>query len=388
MRRAEAARFLETNGFPTQRDEAFRFTPVREATRVAFSRVSAGTFAWTRASGADGAGVEIATFSDAVARHPALLEEHAYRVAELTDGFTALGAAFAPDGLVVIAERGARATLHVTHTEAADEALTLPRLFVFADRQSELTLVEEYENPGVSDVRLSYATTEVVVSEGARVEHIRIQPGASGLRSLGTLAVRQSRDSRYASRVFALGGALSRLDVRVALDGEGAECVLDGLYLGHDDTFVDHHTTIDHLRAHCTSRERYKGVLAGRSQAVFDGTIVVRPHAVKTEAHQENRNLLLSSDAVVHAKPHLRIDNDDVKCSHGATVGRLDPAQLFYLRSRGMDPSMARSVLTTAFAREIVDAVPHAATRRELSHRLSHVFPGGALEGLETEEVP
>jgi Fe-S cluster assembly protein SufD len=168
------------------------------------------------------------------------------------------------------------------------------------------------------------------------------------------------------------------LDLRVAFEGPGAECTLDGLYLATTGDLVDHQTTIDHASTRCSSRERYKGAIDGTGIAVFDGTVLVRPGASGTAAHQENRNLCLSPDAVVHTKPHLEIDTDDVKCSHGATVGRLDPAQLFYLRARGMDAALARSLLTYAFAREMVETVADEGLRRALESTIAEILPGGA----------
>src|SRR5262249_6682542 len=209
-------------------------------------------------------------------------------------------------------------------------------------------------------------------------EHVRIVHGQTSTARLGTVAVRQPRDSRYASKVFTFGGSLSRVDLRVNLAGPGAECTLDGLYLAGTGELVDHHTTIDHANPDCSSRERYKGVVDGSGVAVFDGTVFVRSGASRTQAHQENRNLVISPDGVVHAKPHLEIDTDDVKCSHGATVGRLDPSQLFYLRARGVDERVARSLLTYAFAREMVEPLRDAALRLALENLLAELLPGGA----------
>jgi Fe-S cluster assembly protein SufD len=206
---------------------------------------------------------------------------------------------------------------------------------------------------------------------------VRIELGSKPASALAAIAVRQGRDSRYRSRVFTLGGGLTRVDLRVALEEEGGDCSLDGLYLATAGALVDHHTRIVHASPRCTSRERYKGILDGDGVAVFDGTIVVDRGASGTEAHQENRNLLLSNDAVVHAKPHLEIDTDDVRCSHGATVGRLDPEQLFYLRSRGIDPEVARSLLTYAFAREMVATVTRADLRELLEELVATQLPSG-----------
>jgi Fe-S cluster assembly protein SufD len=226
---------------------------------------------------------------------------------------------------------------------------------------------------------LDSAVTEIAVGDGARVEHVRVHHGEPGTASVATVAVGLGRNGHFASRVFTFGGAPARLDLRVALQGEGAECVLDGLYVARAGELVDHQTTIDHAKPRCASRERYKGAIDGEGTAVFDGTVVVRAGASGTEAHQENRNLCLSPDAVVHAKPHLEIDTDDVKCSHGATVGRLDPDQLFYLRARGLGADVARSVLTFAFAREMVEPISDEALRSALESTIAGLLPNGAM---------
>ncbi|HVU05277.1 MAG TPA: Fe-S cluster assembly protein SufD [Polyangiaceae bacterium] len=373
--RREASVWFGAHGFPTQRLEAFRFTPVREALRAPLAFV--GTEA--PAAAVEGDGVSALSLEAALAKMPDRLEETLGRGAALRDGFGALSAALLADVLVVVASRGARGTVRVAGRVGTASAVAMPRIVVLAERESTLTLVETHVGPELSPLTL--ATTEVFVGEDASVEHVRIHDGAADARALATLNVSQARNSRYTARVFAFGGALSRLDLAVTLAGAGAECALEGLYLTSGADLVDHHTTVDHASPNATSRQRFKGLVGGSGTAVFDGTVIVRPDASRTEAHQENRNLLLSGDAVVHAKPHLRIDTDDVKCSHGATVGRLDPVQLFYLRSRGMDLETARAVLTVAFAREIVLGVSDEKTRAALDARLSRAFPGGILEG-------
>jgi Fe-S cluster assembly protein SufD len=382
-RRTEAAVWLEAHGFPRQDEEAWRFTPTREVIRTPYALGIADLRVTTR----DAHGVEVLSLLTALAKSPERIEPYLGRVAPLEDGFSALNGALWQDGIVVLAGRGARGRIELVNvtTNPGEPALTLPRVLVVAEEGSELTIVESQSASGASAVgaapRLSASVTEIVVGEGARVEHVRILEGAraaSSIASVAAIAVHQDRNSRYASRVFTFGGSLSRLDLRVTLGGEGAECLLDGLYFAGDGEVVDHHTTIDHARPHCSSRERYKGAIDGTGTAVFDGTVLVRHGAARTEAHQENRNLLLSGDAVIHTKPHLRIDADDVKCSHGATVGRLDPAQLFYLRSRGMDATVARSLLTYAFLREMTANAPED-LRSALDDRIAALFPDGAI---------
>jgi Fe-S cluster assembly protein SufD len=191
--------------------------------------------------------------------------------------------------------------------------------------------------------------------------------------------VHQGRDSHYASHGFSFGGALTRHELSVVLAGPGAECSLDGLYLARTGDVVDHHTRVVHEVGLATSHQKFKGVLDGSGHGVFDGTVVVRRDAQRTEAHQENRNLLLSNEATVHTKPHLEIDADDVKCSHGATVGRLDPAQLFYLRSRGVDLGTARAALIYAFAAELTERLPNDVLRHFLDQQVLSWLPEGNL---------
>jgi Fe-S cluster assembly protein SufD len=194
---------------------------------------------------------------------------------------------------------------------------------------------------------------------------------------VGRVDVRQGADSNYRSTVVTLGGALLRFDVRCLLQGKGAECQLDGAYLIDQEDHVDHHTAVEHQASHCRSAQTYRGIVSGKGTAVFDGIVVVHRDAQKTEAHQENRNLLLSDTATVHTKPHLEIDADDVICSHGATVGSLDQDQLFYLRTRGVPEALAHSMLTYAFLKSIVDRVGHEPTRARMSEAILARIPYG-----------
>jgi Fe-S cluster assembly protein SufD len=406
--RAEGVTSFESRGFPSPSDEAWRFTPVRSVLRVPYekprrdalakpieARRDSGPGPALSGAGALGAvlvdgipavlpaglakGLEVTGLGDVLRDAPERLEPHLGRHTALDDGFTAVNTALFDDGLLIVAHREAGpVTLHVAHAASGiDRALATPRLLVVAEPGSELTLIEsELEAPDAP--RLSAAVAEVIVGENASVEHVRIHGGGRNASSVARVSVRQARDSRYTSRAFTLGGALARLDLRVLFDGEGAEATLDGFYFAGTGDLVDHHTRVEHARPRCSSRQRYKGALDGDGVAVFDGTVVVRHGAMKTEAHQENRNLLLSGDAVVHAKPHLEIDADDVKCSHGATVGRLDPGQLFYLRSRGVEAELARSLLVFAFAREITFGVRDPELQRALDDRIAALLPNGA----------
>lgn len=398
--RRSAVRHLEATGFPKHNDESWRFTPIRDLLRVPYARSTRNAEPPAQAdvlSGFDAPhivlvngrpqggfpnadGLEVRRLSDVFAGAPDRLAPYVGRLIAAHDGFSAVNTALFEDGLLVVARRGVKVGpvhLVVAAAPGSEPTLAVPRILVIAEPMSELRVVESRQTVGTGR-HLESAVTEVFVEEGARVEHVRIHRGSQHSSSVATVAVSQGKDSHFASRAFTFGGALARLDLRVSFGGEGAECSLDGLYAAEAGELVDHQTTIDHAVPRCTSRQRYKGIVGAGGVAVFDGTVLVRKGASKTEAHQENRNLCLSPDAVVHTKPHLEIDTDDVKCSHGATVGRLDPAQLFYLRARGMDAELARSVLTYAFAREMVQSVGDDALGSALEGMLATRLPDGA----------
>jgi Fe-S cluster assembly protein SufD len=293
--------------------------------------------------------------------------------------FTALNAALLEEGAVVRVAPGtvcaepvqllflARGDNHV--------AMASPRVVVQAGENSELTLVETYAGaaPGVS---FTNAVTEVVLGEGARFTHLKLQAEAETAFHIGALHVAQGRDSRFASHVVALGGALARNEVHALFTAQGGEATLNGLYVGHGTQHLDHWTNLDHAQPRCTSRELYKGVLDDKARGTFHGKVMVRPDAQQTDSRQSNRNLLLSEAAMADARPQLEILADDVKCAHGATVGRLDEQALFYLRARGIPRAEAESLLTHAFAKEVVGAVPLATLRDQVEELLARKLPG------------
>ena len=379
LRRAAADRLQET-GFPTRKTEAWRFTSVKPVTDVAFEPDAPRASGWTQASSP-----YVRLLSEVLEESPKSIAEYLGTVAR-AEHFAALNAALFEDGLVVHIPEGARleAPIEIEHlgVPSGGPTAAYPRVLVIAGARSEAQIVETYLTRDGAK-HLTNAVTEVVVGEDAKVDHTRVHEGTSNGFHLGTLAVQQDRGSRYSSRVVTLGGALVRLDLSVTLDGEGAECELDGVYLAGRDDHVDHQTLIDHAKPHCTSRESYRGVLDENGEAVFNGIIVVRRDAQQTSAHQENRNLLLSDDAVIHTKPHLEIDADDVKCSHGATIGALDETALFYLRARGIAEEQARDILTFAFVQALLDRIPHEPVRRRLARAVLARLPhGGEIEEL------
>jgi Fe-S cluster assembly protein SufD len=234
------------------------------------------------------------------------------------------------------------------------------------DEGSRATVVERYLGLSATP-SLTNAVTEIVLSTDAALDHFLVQQQGEAAFHIGTVTATQQGASRFSSLSIALGGVLVRSDVSTALAAPGSECQLDGLYMARDAQHVDHHTTIDHQQPHCSSRELYKGVLDGRSTGVFNGKVFVRPNAQQSDARQMNKNLLLSENAVINTKPQLEIFADDVKCTHGATIGRLDEDALFYLESRGIDPAAARDVLVYAFANELIAHVPIAPIREQLA---------------------
>ena len=259
----------------------------------------------------------------------------------------------------------------------ASPVLASPRIVVVAGANSEAALVELYA--GVEGgASFTNAVTEVVLGENARLHHYKLQVEPDAAFHLAGLHAEQARDSRLASHAFALGGALARNEVHSVFAGEGGECVLNGLYVGRGSQHLDNRTDLDHAVPRCTSRELYKGVLDDRARGTFHGRVLVRKDAQRTDASQTNRNLLLSEQALVDTRPQLEIFADDVKCAHGAAVGRLDEQALFYLRARGIPRAQAEQLLTYAFASELVGAVKLEPLRARVEQLVAARLPGGA----------
>jgi Fe-S cluster assembly protein SufD len=368
--RARAADALRAGGLPTKKTEAWRFTPVRQVVGAAFSRADGDAPAVVSAVPE---GVSVRSLRAVLDADPAALEGR-LDLFQGREHFAALNSALFSDGLWIDVPAGVTvdAPIEIAHA-LGEPGVRYPRVLVTAAENAELTLIETYA--GQVEHELTNSVVEVEVGANAKVAHVRIHED-TGLH-VGRVDVRQAADSRYRSTVVTLGGALLRFDVRAVLEGKGAECQLDGAYLVDGNDHVDHHTLVEHRAAHCHSGQTYRGIASGNGTAVFDGIVVVHRDAQKTEAHQENRNLLLSDTATVHTKPHLEIDADDVVCSHGATVGSLDEDQLFYLRARGIPEDLAHSMLTYAFLESIVDRVSHEPTRERMREALLSRIPHG-----------
>jgi Fe-S cluster assembly protein SufD len=274
----------------------------------------------------------------------------------------ALATALLSDGVVVRisanADAGPPLTLAFATPASARPTLTLPRLRIEAARGSRVAILLDHTSQQARGAHFTNAVIEADLEDDARVELTVIQRENDDAVHASNTAVRLARGAHFTSRVVTLGGRLVRNDLTVTLAGEGAECSLDGLYLGSAERVVDNHSLVDHAVPHCTSRQLYKGVLGGTSRGVFRGRVIVRPDAQKTNATQSNPSILLSDGAEIDTKPQLEIWADDVKCSHGAAIGRLDENALFYLRTRGLDEREARALLTRGFADEILNALP------------------------------
>jgi Fe-S cluster assembly protein SufD len=293
--------------------------------------------------------------------------------------FTALNTAFMTEGALIhipaneVVERPIH-LLFVTDSEAA-RGVTYPRTLIVAGRHSRATIVESYVSASDA-VYFTNAVTEVDVAEGAHLAHYRMQRESDRAYHVGTTEVRQARDSRYHSFSFATGAALSRINVYDVLAGQGGEATLDGLYLADGTQHIDHQTRIEHVAPNCASREVYKGVLDDAAHGVFNGKVYVHAEAQKTDGKQTNNNLLLSDQAHADTKPQLEIFADDVKCTHGATVGRLDEVALFYLKSRGINADTARTLLTYAFAADVLQRIDDDTVRTGLEALVLERFVG------------
>jgi Fe-S cluster assembly protein SufD len=377
--RGRAAETLREQGLPTKKTEAWRFTPVRSVVDTEFSREASGA---PELSSPTPEGVMVRTLRQVLRAEPQLLKGR-LDLGGTPTHFAALNTALFGDGLWIDVQAGAviEAPIELVHAipSSSERGVAYPRVLVTLGENAELRFIETYTGREVG--QLTNSVVEIDLGRNAKMTHVRIHENA-GLQ-IGRVDVRQHEHSSYRSTVVTLGGALLRLDVRCLLQGKGAECELNGAYLVGGEDHVDHHTAVEHQAPHCTSHQTYRGIALEKGTAVFDGIVVVHRDAQKTEAHQENRNLLLSDTATVHTKPHLEIDADDVICSHGATVGSLDDGQLFYLRARGIPEDLARAMLTFAFLESIVDRVGHEPIRARLRDALLARIPrGNDIRGL------
>ena len=407
------SKFSET-GFPTARrgNERWKYTNVGPIAKIDFSLAGqpiaangskapvpdykvAGTAAFdlvyvdghysvelsSPSTGLDG--VTVASLASATADSNASIESQLGRLAPPdNDGFAALNTAFLHDGAYVHVTDGhsEKVTVRISYITShdAESKVTYPRTLIIAGRNTDITVVESYTGP-TDVVYFTNAVAEISVGEGAKIDHYRLLLEGNKAFHVGTSRVNQEKDSSFSSASFTLGTSLARNDMEVLLDAPGAYCSLNGLYLTADNQHIDNLISIDHAKPHCTSRLNYKGILDGRSRAVFGGEVMVRRDAQKSDAEQTDKYLVLSNQSEVDSKPSLLIYADDVKCSHGATAGHIDADTLFYLRSRGLDLDAASRMLVHAFASEIIDTVKLEPLREYLDTLFTAAIPDKSL---------
>ena len=409
LRQSAAVRFAEV-GFPTRRDEEWRFTNISPIAETPFalaiktqSEMTSETLHSYTYEGMGGTqlvfvnghfqadlsskdfpvGVTVSTLAEAMESHPAQVEAHLGRYAKFTtQAFVALNTAALEDGAFIHLSRSAviEEPIHLLFisTPHGGPTVSHPRTLIIAETNSQATIVESYSGTADS-VYFTNAVTEVVADENAVIDHYKVQRESKKAYHVATMQLQLARSTNFSSHSVGLGGLLVRNDANAYLGGEGIECTLNGVYLGNDKQLIDNHTEIDHAMPHCNSHEIYKGILDGQSRGVFNGKIFVREDAQKTDAKQTNQTLLLSPTAQIDTKPQLEIFADDVKCTHGATIGQLSDEAMFYLRARGISKDNARALLTYAFASDIVSRIKVDAIRAQLDQVL---LADRALQGI------
>ena len=394
LRQEAFARFCQV-GFPTTHDEDWRFTNTAPIRQTPFRLASDGrvsrdeieslglTAAACRLVFVDGRfvrelsstdklprGVRVSNLAKEIAENPAELEVHLARYVNINrDAFSALNTAFLEDGAYVHVSRGVivEEPIHFLFISSGGEApgMSHPRNLFVADEESQVALVEEYVSVH-GGASLCNTITELVAKEGAIVSHYLIEREHTDAFNVSTLRIELERSANVASHSVLLGGGLVRNNVHPVLAGDGAECLINGLFVGNGNQHLDNYMLVEHASPHCASRQFYNGILDGHAHGVFHGRIIVHKDAQKTDAKQTNHNLLLSDDAQIDTKPQLEIYADDVKCTHGATIGQIEEGALFYLRSRGIDETSARKLLLLAFASECLERMQQEPVRNHV----------------------
>jgi Fe-S cluster assembly protein SufD len=394
LRQDSFARFSQA-GFPTVRDEDWRFTNLSAIAQTPFRLIRNGhhlpsptEIAPYRIAGTacelvfvDGLfapklsrvgklsnGVAVGSLAAEIAANPGVVEPHLGRYLNIQrDPFAALNTAFLEDGAYVHVSKGVVLgwPIHLLFISTAHDAPAVnhPRNLILLDENSQATIIENYVSLGQGDRALSDAVTELVAGDHSVISHYMIEREHEQAFNVSTLRIQQGRSADVASHSVLAGGAIVRNNVHPVLAGEGGECLINGLFIGRHRQHLDNYMLVEHASPHCGSRQFYNGILDGHAHGVFHGRIIVHKDAQKTDAKQTNRNLLLSDTAQIDTKPQLEIYADDVKCTHGATIGQIEENSLFYLRSRGIDEASARRLLLFAFARECLDRMKEGPAR-------------------------
>jgi Fe-S cluster assembly protein SufD len=419
IRRAAIGRFAE-RGLPTPRDEEWKYTSIAPIAETEFDLGADGTDddlteeiiapfglspAWSRLVFVNGRystklstvgllprGVRVESLGEALITDAAMVRPHLISSAsvEATDAFAELNAAFWRDGALVHVPTGSSVAepilLLFVATVPGPARVDHPRSLIVLEPESHAMLVESYVTLA-RDAYLTNAMTDTIVGAGASLEHYKIQLEGRRAFHVGRTQVRQARDSQVQSCSVTYGGRLVRNNVHAQLDAEAAHCTLSGLFVIGGRQHVDTHTVIDHIAPQAMSRQLYKGILDGRARGVFNGRVIVRPGANGTDAHQTNKNLLLSDEVEVDSKPQLEIFADDVKCSHGAADGQVAEDAIFYLKSRGLDETAARTLLTFGFANEVLGRIRVEPVREWLERLLAARLHDGRVAEEALEDV-
>lgn len=407
--RYEALEKFSTQGFPSPREEEWRYTNISGIEKKLFSpstSLTAGNVdaEWLKSYQLQDAWsvvlvnghfsaelsvlgdlpetVSVLSMADALAKQPDEVEKYLGRAANQSEhSFIAFNTAWFTDGLFVHipAKLVLDKPIQLLHIVTGADAMATTRNIIIADEMAEVNLIETFV--GTDNAYLTAAVTEVFVEQNANLTLYKMQSESEKAYHFGGSYIKQARDARFTHHNFAFGGLLARSDIHVDLD-QASECELNGLYLGVKRQHIDNHTRINHLKPHAISRELYKGVLDDRARGVFQGRVIVAIDAQKTDSQMNNRNLLLSDDAEADTKPQLEIYADDVKCGHGVTVGQLDEKSIFYLQSRCVDEETARNMLTFAFANEMVDKIKIKGLHDRVLEQVLARFP---QEGVNKE---
>jgi len=405
--RSDALDAFSAKGFPSPREEEWRYTSVSAlekkhfAPALALSRhaIDTGSLkswqlndAWSivlldgrfsaELSVLDGLPdtVSVMSIADALAKQPEKLKNYLGKAVSHTEhGFIAFNTAWFSDGvwIEISAKQVLDKPIQILHFATQAESLATTRTVIAVEAQAEASVIETFA--GLDCAYLSAAVTEVFVAANAGLTLYKIQCESDKAFHFGGTYIKQAKDARLTHHNFAFGGLLARSDIHTDLD-QGSECELNGLYLGGKRQHIDNHTRINHLKPNATSRELYKGVLDDRARGVFQGRVIVAEDAQKTDSQMNNRNLLLSADAEADTKPQLEIYADDVKCGHGVTVGQLDEKSVFYLQSRCVDEDTARNMLTFAFANEMVDKIKIKGLHDQVLAQVLARFPQQGIE--------
>ena len=417
LRRDAFARFCEV-GFPTTRDEDWRFTNVSAIAQTSFrlarsgrARLSQQDLEPYRVPGVSCQlvfvnghfarelslvgklpdGVKVSSLAAEISNNPGAIDAHLGRYLDVRrDAFCALNTAFVEDGAYVYIPRGTlvEEPICLLFVSIADDAPSMnhPRNLIVAEEDSQATFVEDYMSLDGGAVFCN-TVTELVAGDHSVISHYMIEREHKQAFNISTLRIQQGRSTNVVSHSLLLGGALVRNNVHPVLAGEGGECLINGLFIGNGGQHLDNYMLVEHASPRCGSRQFYNGILDGHAHGVFHGRIIVHKDAQKTDAKQTNRNLLLSDDAQIDTKPQLEIYADDVKCTHGATIGQIEGDALFYLRSRGIDEVSARKLLLFAFASECLDRIKHGPVREHVEGLIQRCLlqMAGSAPGASTE---